>query len=64
MAAEKKPEPTTQWRYVGNHAQDGAGGAMFGPGDFVDLTQAQVDDPFNKRLIDEGLLIPTESTGA
>lgn len=47
---------------VGSHAEDTAEGAMLGPGDSTeDLASFDPDNEHNKRLIDEGVLIPIEA---
>lgn len=42
---------------VGNHAEDLADGRMLAPGEVADLTDEQVEDPFNAAKIDEGVFM-------
>lgn len=49
-------EPNYKW--IGMHPQDLTGGRMLGMGDPAYLSTEDMDDPHNKALIDEGLLIP------
>lgn len=53
-------EDTKQYRFVGDHADNLASGRPIEPGEFVDLTDAEVRDPFNEALITDGALIGTE----
>jgi hypothetical protein len=51
------PVPKKEYRWIGDHHQDFAGGVMVGPGDFVKLTDDEIKEDHNKRLLDEGALI-------
>lgn len=47
------------YRHVGNHPEDTAEGAVLAPGESTeDLASFDPRDPHNKRLIDEGILLP------
>lgn len=50
----------TSFRFVGRHVDDLADGRSLEPGQFVELTQAELDDPHNQQRISEGLLIEVE----
>lgn len=52
-------EDTKQYRFVGEHADNLASGRPIEPGEFVDLTDDDVRDPFNEAMIADGLLIGT-----
>lgn len=46
---------------VGSHPEDTAEGAVLGPGDSTeDLASFDPDHEHNKRLIEEGVLLPIE----
>lgn len=48
-------------RYVGTHAGSLASGRPLAPGDFVEVSTEDLADPYNKAMVDEGILIdPTE----
>jgi hypothetical protein len=46
-----------RYRFVGDHADTLASGSPVGPGDFVELTDEESDEPHNKMLIDDSKLI-------
>lgn len=49
------------YRHIGSHPEDTAEGAVLGPGESTEvLKDFDPTNPFNKRLIDEGVLIPIE----
>jgi hypothetical protein len=50
-----------EYRFVGSHADHLANGRPVAPGDFVTLSEGEVDD--NKRLVDEGQLRKIEKPG-
>jgi len=50
----------TSFRFVGRHIDDLADGRTIEPGQFVDLTQAEIDDPHNAQRISEGLLVEVD----
>lgn len=43
-------------RYIGDHAVS-LGPVMVGPGDFVTLDKKDLEDPYTKELVDNGLLL-------
>jgi hypothetical protein len=47
-----------RFKLIGGHPEDLADGRVLVPGTYTDLTVEQQEDEHNKRLIDEGLLIP------
>lgn len=53
----------TEYRYIGNHAHDFESSdgkvQMVEPGGFVELSDEDLDTPFNKELVDSGLLLDT-----
>jgi hypothetical protein len=49
---------TSPHRFVGTHVDDLADGQVLEPGQRVELTDEQLAEPHNRRLIDEHLLIP------
>lgn len=50
------------YRFIGDHAQDLASGRLLDPGeDFIELTPEDLEDPHNVRLIEEGLLVETQT---
>lgn len=60
----KPAEPTTlQYRFVGDHAEVLANGRPVEPGEFVDLTEDELRDPFYEDLIHNGNLIGTDEGG-
>lgn len=50
-----------EYRNVGAHVEDLASGATVGVGETVDLTKEDLKESHNQRLVDEGVLISTES---
>jgi hypothetical protein len=54
----------TEHRWVGTHVQDLADGRMLAIGEFVELDDEDLKDPHNARLIEEGLLVPSEQAEA
>lgn len=53
------------YRHVGTHPEDTAEGAVLAPGESTeDLKKFDPSDPRNKRLIDEGVIIPIEESKA
>lgn len=56
MAQEK----TRQYRFVGSHADVLPNGRPIGPGEYVDLTDEEVRDPYYEMLLADGNLIGTE----
>lgn len=48
---------TLKLRSISNHVEDLADGSIVAPGETVSLTEKQLSEPHNKRLVDEGLLI-------
>jgi hypothetical protein len=53
-------EKTRQYRYVGSHADVLADGRPIGPGEFIDLTDDQLRDPFYEDRLANGVIIGTE----
>lgn len=49
-----------EYKHVGTHAEILASGRPVGVGELVTLTADELRDPDNARLIEEGILIPTE----
>lgn len=49
----------TEYRNVSDHVEDLASGQTLGPGEAVDLDKDAMKEDHNKRLIEEGSLIPT-----
>jgi hypothetical protein len=47
----------TKYLYVGDHAGVLAGGLSVAPGDNVPATAVDTDEPHDKHLLDDGLLI-------
>lgn len=45
-----------EYKLGGGHPQDLASGRMVEPGETVDLTEEEIEDPHNKALIESGLL--------
>jgi hypothetical protein len=56
-----------QYRYIGDYAYTlhlSEGRLVnVGPGDFIDLSDEEEADEYNKRLIDEGTLVTLEKLG-
>lgn len=50
----------TEYKCISDHAEDLSGGQIVAPGESVKLTEKEVEDPHNARLIEEGKLIPTK----
>jgi hypothetical protein len=48
---------TTRYRFVGQHVDDLHDGRTLEPGAFVNLTAAELEQPHNLRLIEEGHLV-------
>ena len=46
-----------KFRSISNHVEDLADGSIVAPGEFVHLSEDEVKDPHNERLIGEGILI-------
>jgi pyruvate/2-oxoglutarate dehydrogenase complex dihydrolipoamide acyltransferase (E2) component len=46
-----------KYRNVGNHAEDLADGRMIGPGEYVELSEEEADDPRAKDLIDSEVFL-------
>lgn len=46
-----------EYKVLSDHAEDLADGRMVGPGETIKLSKEDIEDPHNKRLIDEGLLL-------
>lgn len=44
--------------FVGTHVEDLASGRTLAPGEEVTLSGDELNDPHNKRLVDDGVLIP------
>lgn len=55
---------TTEYRYVGQVPDELTGGRPLGQGDLVKLTDTDLADPHNARLIATGALIPTKERDA
>jgi hypothetical protein len=49
----------TEYKHVGKHAEELAGGVMLGPGETTDLSGEQEKE--NERLIKDGILVPAGS---
>jgi hypothetical protein len=49
-----------EYRNVSDHVEDLATGQTLGPGEAADLARKDLDEDHNKRLVEEGLLIPTD----
>jgi hypothetical protein len=58
---------TKKYRFVGQHADSLDSGRPIGPGEFVDLTDEEIEQPHAAGLIQVGLLVEasgeTEDTG-
>lgn len=50
-------DDTKRFRYVGSVAGQLNSGRPLDVGEYVDLTQAEQDDPFNKGMIESDLLL-------
>lgn len=50
----------TEFRFVGGHTADLASGRVVAPGETVKLTEDELKEPHNQRLVDEGLLLKAE----
>jgi TATA-box binding protein (TBP) (component of TFIID and TFIIIB) len=48
-----------KFRFVGSHAEDLASGQIVAPGEFINLSADEVDDPHNATLIADGKLLGT-----
>lgn len=60
------PSSTTKYRYVGEHAVNFSVGdnvVPVGPGEFINLSDKDMDDPYNKVYLDVGKLINAEEGG-
>jgi hypothetical protein len=53
----EKQKSSTKYRYVGDHAEILDSGAPVGPGEYVELSGDQLEEPVTKALIDGGKLI-------
>lgn len=51
---------TTRYRFVGQHVDDLHDGRVLEPGAFVNLTAADLEQPHNARLVEEGLLVDAD----
>jgi hypothetical protein len=51
-----------EYKMVGDHPEDLADGRVLGPGEVTELSDEDLEDPHNQRLIEEGVLIPVEET--
>lgn len=50
-----------KYRFVGMHADTLASGQPIEPGEFVNITDEEIEDPHNAALVHDGLLIGTGS---
>ena len=50
----------TDHLFVGTHVEDLASGRTIAPGETITLSAEEAEDPHNKRLLDEELLIPVQ----
>jgi hypothetical protein len=50
----------TPYKMVGDHPEDLADGRVLGPGEVAELSEEDLEDPHNQRLVDEGLLIEAD----
>jgi hypothetical protein len=48
-----------EYRHMGDHAEELAGGRPVGPGEAVELSAEDEKDPHNKSLIEQGIFVPT-----
>lgn len=55
----EEPATTGTHRHVGLHPDTLANGRSVGPGEFVDLTAEEIEDPHNAALIEAGVLLDT-----
>jgi hypothetical protein len=51
----------TEFKFVGSHLDDLSDGRIVAPGDVVEIDDP--NHPHNRRMIDEGLLLPTAADG-
>jgi len=56
-------EKAASLRFVGDSAEQLASGRPLAPGDELDLTDEELDDPYNQYLIADGKIIGTNPTG-
>lgn len=48
-----------KFRCISNHVEDLADGSVVAPGEFVHLSEEDLKDPHNERLVAEGVLVGT-----
>lgn len=53
-----------EYKNVGNHAEDLAGGQMYAPGETFELDDEAVKDEFNKDKIDRGIFILVDQSSS
>lgn len=54
-------DETRRYRFVGSHADALASGRPVEPGEFVELTEEEVNDPYNQTLIKDENLFEVEA---